>query len=78
MQDGSAVTSNTSSELTQAVHILFEEGTFGSLTDRQLLERFATAKTEAAFAALVAHHGPMVLSVCEAVLGDSHDADAFK
>ncbi len=73
------MTRNTSSALTQAVHILFDDGTFGSLTDRQLLERFATAKSEAAFAALVARHGPMVLSVCEAVLGDSHDAeDAFQ
>ena len=73
------MTSDPSSALTEAVHTLFAEGTFGSLTDRQLVERFATEKTEAAFAALVARHGPMVRNVCEAVLGDSHDAeDAFQ
>jgi RNA polymerase sigma factor (sigma-70 family) len=73
------VTSDHSSALTQAVQVLFEEGTFGNLTDRQLLERFATGKGEAAFGALVARHGPMVLNVCETVLGNSHDAeDAFQ
>jgi hypothetical protein len=73
------VTCNTSSAFAQAVHILFEEGTLGTLTDRQLLARFATEKTEVVFAAIVARHGPMVLSVCRAVLGNAHDAeDAFQ
>ena len=57
-------------------------GRFGGLTDGQLLEQFAARKTEAgeaAFAALVARHGPMVLSVCGGLLGDAHDAeDAFQ
>jgi RNA polymerase sigma factor (sigma-70 family) len=49
------------------------------LPDRQLLERFAAHRDEAAFAALLGRHGPMVLGVCRSVLHDLHDAeDAFQ
>src|SRR5579884_3822962 len=49
------------------------------LPDHQLLERFATRRDEAAFAALLRRHGPMVLSVCRSVLHNVHDAeDAFQ
>ena len=45
----------------------------------QLLDRFLEhgrdgPAAEAAFAALVERHGPMVLRVCVGVLGDVHDA----
>ncbi len=48
------------------------------MTDGDLLSRFAAGRDaggEAAFAALVARHGPMVLGVCRHRLGDRHAAD---
>src|SRR5262245_53768010 len=49
------------------------------LPDHQLLERFAGCRDEAAFAALLHRHGPMVLGVCRSVLREPHDAeDAFQ
>jgi RNA polymerase sigma factor (sigma-70 family) len=50
-----------------------------NLTDRQLLQGFAAGRDEAAFAALVERHGPMVLRVCRRVLRQEQDVeDAFQ
>ena len=61
---------------------LFEGAAVIGLSDRQLLDRFTAqhdSAGEAAFAALVARHGPMVLRVCNQLLGDQHHSeDAFQ
>jgi len=66
----------------QQIGSLFDGGLVTGLSDRQLIERFVArrdAAGEAAFSALVARHGPMVLGVCRQFLGDHHDAeDAFQ
>jgi RNA polymerase sigma factor (sigma-70 family) len=74
--------------VSQSLRTLFHVGTLSGLTDGQLLDRFAAGRggragseadtdteAEAAFTALVERHGPMVLGVCRAVLGDRHDAE---
>jgi RNA polymerase sigma factor (sigma-70 family) len=43
--------------------------------DAVLLARFARGRDEAAFAALVERHGPMVLRVCRRAVGDAHAAE---
>jgi RNA polymerase sigma factor (sigma-70 family) len=49
------------------------------VSDALLLDRFVRRREEAAFAALVSRHGPMVLRVCRRVLADPHAAeDAFQ
>ena len=62
---------------------LFEGGSTAALSDGQLLARFSSgrgdASAEAAFAALVARHGPMVWGTCRRILRDPHAAeDAFQ
>jgi RNA polymerase sigma factor (sigma-70 family) len=46
-----------------------------SCSDRELLQRFAALHDEAAFAALLQRHGPMVLRVCRRVLHHTQDAE---
>jgi RNA polymerase sigma-70 factor (ECF subfamily) len=58
---------------------LFGPGTVAGLDEGLLLERFASRRDEAAFEALVARFGPMVLGVCRRRLDDPHDVeDAFQ
>jgi Sigma-70 region 2 len=58
---------------------LFNRGTLAGLSEGALLERYVAGGDEAAFAALVARHGPMVLGVCRRVLRDDRDVeDAFQ
>jgi RNA polymerase sigma factor (sigma-70 family) len=64
--------------LAKHLRTLYDVGAVGGLTDGQLLERFLAGggdAAEAAFAALVERHGPMILRVCRATLRDPHDAE---
>jgi len=54
---------------------LYDAGTCTGLSDARLLERFVSRREEAAFAALVARHGAMVLNTCQVVLKDPNAAD---
>src|SRR4029077_15653109 len=65
--------------LLRQIDRLFRDGTLVGLEDRQLLERYLTRRDEAAFAALVDRHGPMVLGLCRRILRDPRDVeDAFQ
>src|SRR5262245_21189086 len=50
-------------------------GRAGDLNDAELLRLFADRRDDAAFAALVRRHGPLVLGACRRLLRDRHDAD---
>src|SRR5438552_1107111 len=43
--------------------------------DADLVTAFVQSRSDAAFAELVARHGPVVLGTCRRILGDGPDAD---
>ena len=72
----------TTTSIVRQIESLFDGGSVAGLSDGQLIERFNRRRDptgEAAFAALVARHGPMVLHICRQLLNDEHHAeDAFQ
>src|SRR5205823_4490673 len=78
MRGGRDMATNPMSKVIQHLRraVLLREGV--GLTDGQLLGCFIGRREEAAFAALVERHGPMVWGVCRRLL-NHHDAeDAFQ
>ncbi len=67
--------SGTIGALGRQLERLFTTGVISGLTEDQLLDRFITRRDDAAFAALVSRHGPMVLGVCRQLLRDPNDVD---
>ncbi len=77
-----ARTTSPSGSVAREIGLLFEGSSVAGMSDHELLDRFTArrdAAGEEAFAALVTRHGPMVLGVCNEVLGDRGLAeDAFQ
>src|SRR6516162_1670272 len=66
-------------QLSRVIHTLRLPPEGGGLSDGQLLESYVSSRAEAAFAALVHRHGPMVWGVCRRLLHSHQDAeDAFQ
>ena len=59
----------------QHLHRMLETRELEKLSDGELLERFTSGHTEAAFTALVRRHGRMVLGVCKRTLHNLQDAE---
>src|SRR5579883_3066932 len=76
------MTAGRVSPLLGSIEALFGAGSLTGWSDGELLARFSAGRdplAEAAFAALVHRHGPMVLKVCRELLGDHHAVeDAFQ
>jgi RNA polymerase sigma factor (sigma-70 family) len=62
-------------DLLRHLHGLTRIAGVDALDDAELLQRFAAQGEEAAFAALVRRHGPLVLQVCQRLLADPHTTE---
>jgi RNA polymerase sigma factor (sigma-70 family) len=69
------MSARTPNAILHNLHRLVAARATQALSDRDLLDRFAAHRDEAAFAALVERHGAMVLGVCRRVLRNAHDAE---
>ena len=68
----------TAQSVVRQIESLYDGGSVAGMSDRQLIERFVARRDaggENAFSALVARHGPMVLGVCQKLLGDRQQAE---
>ncbi len=72
----------TTASVIRQIESLFAGGSVAGMTEGELigsLNAGRVAKGEAAIAALLSRHGPMVLNICVQILGDHDDAeDAFQ
>ena len=72
---GNRVMSNPSTNLVEHLNRMLSAEALAVLADRELLQRFADSRDEAAFAMLLHRHGSLVRSVCRRIVSDVHLAD---
>src|SRR5690349_5775565 len=72
---GTNMPQSTLSEVLRVIHRMYAVEASSDLADRELVERYAANRDEAAFAALVKRHGPMILAVARRLLGNSHEVE---
>src|SRR4051812_46352217 len=73
------MTTNQTSKILEHLRKVVLRHDGAELTDGQLLDEYLSRQNEAALAALVRRHAPMVWGVCRRTLRNYHDAeDAFQ